>query len=290
MSSTDDSTTEVDVASNQSIGQMLLVAREKKALSAIDLADKLNLGVAVIEQLEQEDFESLPAPAFVRGYIRAMAIELDLDATEVLAIYAQQSTVNDPSLGSTSAAVKQKASNDPLMIWGSVMILLVILALLAIWLMGLGSPEQALTDTQVEDGQNVELPTNDEMLLPELQQVVDSLDILTPEAIEEPTTAEISEAVEQNTPASVNTQSPVGEDVLKVSVLGTSWADVSDSTGFKLIYGLLDKQDQTLTLKGKAPFSVFLGDATQIGLVFNGEAFDFSDSVRTNNVAKFYVK
>jgi cytoskeleton protein RodZ len=64
-------------------GSALRAARESHGYSIQDLADALNLTPRVVDDLESERWERLPGPAFVRGYVRAYAKLVGLDADEI---------------------------------------------------------------------------------------------------------------------------------------------------------------------------------------------------------------
>ena len=70
-----------------SIGHILKSAREDSGLTLRDLAQVTKIPYASLAGLETGAFEGLPAPVFVRGFIRAYCKEVDLDASEVLAQY-----------------------------------------------------------------------------------------------------------------------------------------------------------------------------------------------------------
>jgi cytoskeleton protein RodZ len=273
------------------LGKKIQKVRKAKSLSKVDLADKLNLHVTTIECLEAEKFDELPAPAFVRGYIRAIAIELALDVDEILNIYAAHNQA-DPNLGSTSAAEKQKKASDPSMVWGTAAMLAAVVVLLIVW--GVNSLNQSGAEQASTEGIVASvLPDIQLSLDPALENTDKSLaleeepsEASALELAPEPDLATPSEV----TPASINPAAPNGKDSLTISAKGPSWADIRDSTGFQLVYGLLDKNDQQQRVTGKAPFSVFLGDAKQVELKFQGKTFNFSRHVRANNVAKFSVK
>ncbi len=59
-------------------------------ISTRQVAEALNLPVHVIEAIEAEDPERLPAPVFARGYTRAYARLLELDADAIVAQYPEQ--------------------------------------------------------------------------------------------------------------------------------------------------------------------------------------------------------
>ena len=73
-----------DPAAPASAGKMLLLARERWGLSSEEVASKLNLGVAVIVALERDQYNLLPGYTFVKGYMRAYAVLLQLNPDKVL--------------------------------------------------------------------------------------------------------------------------------------------------------------------------------------------------------------
>jgi cytoskeleton protein RodZ len=62
------------------VGQELAFAREAKGMSQEQIADILNLTLANVIALENDDYESLPGWTYVSGYLRAYARLLDLDS------------------------------------------------------------------------------------------------------------------------------------------------------------------------------------------------------------------
>ncbi|MCY3639629.1 MAG: helix-turn-helix domain-containing protein [Gammaproteobacteria bacterium] len=65
-------------------GAALQAAREARELSVPQVADQLKLSSAAVTALEANDWDRLPAPVFVRGYIRAYARLMALDDEELL--------------------------------------------------------------------------------------------------------------------------------------------------------------------------------------------------------------
>ena len=62
------------------VGQELAFAREEKGMSQEQIADILNLTLANVIALENDDYESLPGWTYVSGYLRAYARLLGLDS------------------------------------------------------------------------------------------------------------------------------------------------------------------------------------------------------------------
>lgn len=77
-----------------SIGARLAAARKARKLDVDKVAHELKLDAAVIRALENDDGAALPAPIFVKGYLRSYARLVDLPEQELLANYAQQA--NEP--------------------------------------------------------------------------------------------------------------------------------------------------------------------------------------------------
>ncbi|MCZ6889777.1 MAG: helix-turn-helix transcriptional regulator, partial [Gammaproteobacteria bacterium] len=68
-------------------GPALKTAREKLGVSANDVAESLNLGIKVVVDIESCNYDNLPVAAFTRGYIRAYAKLLELDADVFVSQY-----------------------------------------------------------------------------------------------------------------------------------------------------------------------------------------------------------
>ncbi|MFD0912837.1 helix-turn-helix domain-containing protein [Methylophilus luteus] len=68
-------------------GNVLKAARETQGLSIHEVSSHLRLGPKQIQAIEQDDFDKLPQPSIVRGFIRNYAKLLNIDVTPVLAAY-----------------------------------------------------------------------------------------------------------------------------------------------------------------------------------------------------------
>ena len=74
----------------------LLEAREKLGLSQKEVADKLFLTSNVIKHIDQGEFDLLPRPAFIRGYLRSYARVLDLNGDHIVEVYDKELTSTKP--------------------------------------------------------------------------------------------------------------------------------------------------------------------------------------------------
>ena len=65
-------------------GERLRKAREAAGLDVAEVARRLKMPVRVVQSLENEDWEGLDAPVFVRGQLRSYARLLGLEIDEAL--------------------------------------------------------------------------------------------------------------------------------------------------------------------------------------------------------------
>lgn len=69
------------------LGQILRQTREDKGLSLAQAEEATKIRSTYLQALEEGDFERLPAPVYVRGFLKNYANFLGLNAEEVLALY-----------------------------------------------------------------------------------------------------------------------------------------------------------------------------------------------------------
>lgn len=78
----------------QSIGNMLKDAREKKGFSLEDVHSKIKIHPKVIQLLEEDHFDKLPSPLFVKSFLRAYAEFLEVDADHLVDTYEKEKRVD----------------------------------------------------------------------------------------------------------------------------------------------------------------------------------------------------
>jgi len=75
-------------------GRFLRAVRELRKRTLDELADETRISLRYLHALESNDFDSLPAATFVRGYVKELARALDIQDVDVvegyLALYKQQ--------------------------------------------------------------------------------------------------------------------------------------------------------------------------------------------------------
>lgn len=76
--------------SGGSVGKVLRQEREERRLSIEEVSSTTRIPRRTLESLEQDRFEDLPSGVFVRGFIKAYASAVEIDANEVLARFDEQ--------------------------------------------------------------------------------------------------------------------------------------------------------------------------------------------------------
>jgi len=72
-----------------SLGERLREAREAKGLSIAELSKKTHIMSKQLEGLEINDFSRIPAPIYIKSFIKKFAQQVDLDPVEMVAMYEQ---------------------------------------------------------------------------------------------------------------------------------------------------------------------------------------------------------
>ncbi len=249
-------------------GQRLREAREAAGLSREEVSARLRLRMELIRALEEDDVAHLPPVAFVSGYLRSYARLLELPAEELVSMLDRGDEA--PALVSPVMPPHQQRSGDwpvKVVTW---LIVLLLIALLAAWWFA-RQPERDVVvapTAVVTPGDSIELNLPVEEHRPEL-------------LAEPPATVE-------EVPVVSVTPVPVVVAMAEVQLEAVSadcWVEVKDASGNQLVYELL-AQGNTRTVRGKAPFDVFLGFAPAVTVYYQGQVFDHS-AFQRRDVAKF---
>lgn len=83
----------VEPASGRSAGALLRAARERQGLHIAVLAATIKVAPAKLEALEQDRYDALPNPTFVRALAQSVCRSLKIDPRPVLALLPQVDTV-----------------------------------------------------------------------------------------------------------------------------------------------------------------------------------------------------
>lgn len=89
---------EIHNGNQEKPGLFLAGIREKRGFSQEYVAGKLHLRVRVIELLEADDYEQMPEPVFIKGYLRAYAKLVGTPPDPLLAMFNAICTTSERKL------------------------------------------------------------------------------------------------------------------------------------------------------------------------------------------------
>ncbi|WP_059021419.1 cytoskeleton protein RodZ [Vibrio coralliirubri] len=303
MNTEQDTQTQETVAPALEAGTLLKNKRESLGLTQKQISDRLKLRVTLIQQIEENQFESDQVATFMRGYIRSYAKYVNLDEKVVLSAlhHAGDAQHQEQEMLSFSRKTKTEKHNSRIMIltWS---IFAVIAGISSLWWWQNQQQDtlsQSLANTESSEELAVE-----ESLAPEftslevieaeqneagasvvegaeglaaISDAEENSDAVTP-ADETPaqqateTTAEVAANVEA-AEASTAPEAVANELVMQFSA--DCWIQVKDATGKTLSTGI-KKAGQSLNLSGTAPYKVILGAPEGVSMTFASEPVDLS--------------
>lgn len=89
------------------LGQQLKATREAKGLSESEVGAATNILTKVIRALEADDFSSMPAPTYAKGFIRLYAKHLGLDPEPLVEEYLREHATGPRPLIDPSSQLEQ---------------------------------------------------------------------------------------------------------------------------------------------------------------------------------------
>ncbi|MCP4981751.1 MAG: helix-turn-helix domain-containing protein [Gammaproteobacteria bacterium] len=114
-------------------GERLQAARIQLGLSLDDVAGRMHLSTAILSAIEENNFEEITAPIFVKGYLRAYARIVSLDEDDMILQYVDYYSEEDPPISSTSNVVPELSVADVRMKWTTYLVVVALAVLLAAW-------------------------------------------------------------------------------------------------------------------------------------------------------------
>ena len=120
-------------------GSNLKAARERMDVTPADIAASLHLDESVIRAVEAGEANSLPAPVYVRGYIRAYANLVGLNGDELIANYDEFNVVPEasppPVVGGVSKSYRQAnlPQRRPGLFIGAIVAVIVVALAFTLW-------------------------------------------------------------------------------------------------------------------------------------------------------------
>lgn len=251
-------------------GQQLAQARESAGLSQQQVAQALHMTVTKVRALEADDYHRLNVHTFVRGYLRAYALYLQLDPAVVLAAYEQQ--VAARGLVTNPNALTTKVKDPGRKTWGFIAVLVLVLALLlliSVWFFGNRIPSPAVTAALP-----AQLPVASLMPRGTIEPTVVGAEKAEADdgtSVGATTTEAGADVIIAEQAAREVTAQQAPLDILQVAFAAECWLEVSDAEGDVLATDL-QRAGSQIVLQGTAPFQVKLGNAAAASITLNGVA------------------
>lgn len=274
-----------------SVGDQLRAARERSGFDQKEIARELKLDLSVISALENNDFERLPEPIFVCGYLRAYANLVSIPSDPLVAAFTNRG-YQPPPIARQKPAKTQVSSRDTKVRGVSIGIALVLVVLLITWWRGNSLditdtapvPEAEEETTPLAAGVGAEPDTATDSVAREAAPAPASVQPLPPARVETAVERPVAVAAQPDeTPAATPAPAtiiPAGPQSRVVMMFAAdSWVEIEDAAGNKLVYDLM-REGRSHELTGVAPFKVFLGNAPGVKIEYNGKPFDFTPYIR----------
>jgi cytoskeleton protein RodZ len=281
-------------------GAIIRARREARGLTRQDIADSLNLGQRVIEDIETENWARLPTPAFTRGYLRAYAKLLDIDPHEVSSAFEAALVRGEvrrvdvsPIQRKQGRGVADMAQKHPGAVLTSAVGVVICAVLIVLWAVWPTSTQSVAAPVAAVDAVAPRPLTTAAAAAEPARENGRTNDVVAPEVVvataNVPATSGAPAAPSAKPlPAPLSSDAPgvrrisaSGNDRLTFSFTQDCWVEIKDAQGGSL-YSNLSKSGDTLELVGQAPFHILLGNAPAVTLAFNDERVALSPHTRNN--------
>nr|WP_216653333.1 RodZ domain-containing protein [Stenotrophomonas maltophilia] len=256
-------------------------AREAAGLTLEDVGSRLRMPVQVVKSLEEEQWQKLGAPVFVRGQLRSYARLLDVDVGELLE-QAQVGPVVPPTLVSHTHTPRARRIAENL---GRRVLYVGITAVLAVpvWFATRGHFDGSATPSPSTASLDV---------IPAAVPVTPSTTGSETAAPAEATTAPASKPaatpyVASLAPVPRPAPAPAAGNALEMQFSGDSWVDIGGPDGSTVEKALI-KSGETRSFTPGQVTRVTLGNASAVQVQQNGAIVDLTPYQRAN-VARFQV-
>lgn len=249
-------------------GAILREARRSRGLSLQYIANELRLTVQIIEAMEGDDYQRLPANIFVQGYIRNYAHLIGLDPAPLLKQYAKLANKQAvPSqFGSAMTSInrnKPRKQQDPVLpvkaLSYAVVVTLVSIALVIIY------NHNASNSVETTSNKSKYVAV-DRAKLSSGEFVVSGVRMQNEQNGEKPATK-----VTNVTPKPAE-KNPPNVDVLSIKFIQDTYIKVVDADNRALLshIGKRGFRDKVL---GKAPFKIILTRPEHVEVELNGKLY-----------------
>ena len=315
-----------DQVAGEPVGEQLRLGRERLGLNVSAIADEQHLRPSVIQAIESGDYSKIDSELFLKGYVRAYARQVGLDADAVIADLdrelepVRQQREQEHQANPLVSIERKKRRKRQL---AKLLVLVLVIAggayLVALYLADRESASETAPGSETESRSEVPAP-QDEPSSPVIEGPdtegseapvqrsgsVESDDVAAPISLpadsepSEPlpedgmTQDQIPPAAQTMEPALQEAAPPVASELtqgrLQMSFSDDCWIQVTDADGNRLASALRRSGDE-LDVTGEAPLTVVIGAVSAVESIrFQGEALSVSDLRAVNNRSEFTLE
>jgi len=293
-------------------GQILAEARAAMGFTQQDVADKLNFRTTLVNNIENEVFDTKLPETFNRGYLRNYAKLVNVSQDDILASYEQLNVAKTQAseLQSFSKGTEKLAESNRIM-WISYLILAILIGASVVWWMQNSTSKfeetQPIQDTEkvtIIDNEQADTQQKPEIIIETSASTIEQvgLDNIATENSTENSTENNTEGqlppsdeltfennndavTPENVPSAELAQPAVILTNVTFTFSGDCWVNISDASGERIAWGV-KKLGYIMKISGQAPFSVTLGKPELVAINFADENIDMTQ-FNAGNIAKF---
>jgi cytoskeleton protein RodZ len=288
------------------LGERLRAARLAQDFTVEQLSTELRIEAKQLHALEENRFEQIGVPVFIKGYLKQYGARLGLNVADLLALYYKQTTLADVQIR-PNRTIKLRDERQ-ITVWALAAIVLAAVILgLGVWWWNGGSFGTALSTqgaaapaaepaTTAPEPERVSPAPVPEQRPERIEDAGPAVQPPAPDAppSEVPAVAEVTEGPDDGAtegPDDGPSDGPAGPVVtipLQLTFDAESWAEITDARGERLLFGL-NAAGRNVTIRGEPPFAIVLGNADSVHLTVDGKPYAIPRRGRQGNLARFSV-
>jgi cytoskeleton protein RodZ len=276
------------LADDESFGRALAAARKGRGLSQGDVAAQLRLQLRQVKAIEADDLSALPEGPFVRGFVRNYAKIVDLPAEPLLAMLNARLKPAEPlradtaaSAGPVQMAMREQFSR--LAVIGGAVAALLLFAALGWWSVRKDERAAVPTTAAAAASQNAPVdPTESAQTTPSQASPprTGEAAAASAEAADAPAIAPATAAPETTTTT---------DAALRFNFRDRSWVEVRQADGTVLM-SRNNEAGTTATVEGAPPYTVVVGNASQVDIEYRGKPVDLAGATSRDDVARLRLE
>lgn len=114
-------------------GSKLQTARIEQGITIDEIARQMNLNKKILESLEEDQYDDLQSPIFIRGYLRTYSRLVGLDEEETIQSFSAVYKKGDPEIRSIRSTNPEISSNDVRVKWVTYLVVIGLVVLISMW-------------------------------------------------------------------------------------------------------------------------------------------------------------